>query len=952
MNRDKFRRYSRKRPADHLESERVAKKTKYTSTYRQHINNEQQNTTREWQSENKNCNNILPSVDELHQEPGISPHVQPHIVKGNYKSWQHYLDTQFNLLKEDFVAPLRKKIHDYREEFNIDQQATFTEMVLNEHGILLSVEFKAPQNVNWSQNLINGTLLCFSLDNFDTIIFATVINQKDQCQNKIQVKMESDIGELSMLGLNENNITHSQEYAVIEAPAHYETYYHFLSSLKSINPNKMPFKNYLIDFNYHKMRHPYYLSRNSIFSMAEVLQFKKDSHHPANFNIFKRWPSHEITGLNESQIKALQMALTHKVALIQGPPGTGKTFIGEKIVETLLINKTKWYSQNSSPILVVCYTNHALDQFLEKIVKIKNKLANSEKSCKNTLTHTIKIVRLGGGCKSDKVEECLIKHLNSKKVQETDKRNVKTTASHITKRYFSLRTKLAKTSKKIKKLMELLVDNNPPWIEDLFEFIAPVHVNQLSKLHEKNCIKVWLNQKQYYHHNICEGEQLIDSNNWLERTGYALHDINNQENKKDFAVVKVKNSQFKYVESQIAYTTAEVENIFDINVLSLHERKKLYHYWIRRYHNSLYNEICSLIGKFKEDHAEFIEVHNKKDAELLQGTTIIGMTNTGAAKHRHLLEKLKPKIVIVEEAAEVLESHIIPCLTSATEHLILIGDHKQLQPKPHEHQLACKYNLNISLFERLILHNIPSVELTVQYRMRPEIAGLICPHIYSNLQNAEKVTQYKNIRGIKTNIYFFNHKYKESLKPNSHSYFNAREADLVVGLCNYLLKLDYEPRKITVLAAYASQVTQLQKLILDSAVNPQVSQTEEVFEDEQFVTIKTVDNYQGEENDIIILSLVRNNDDDDPGFLKFNNRVCVALSRARKGLYCFGNFDLLYKCKSEKPDKIPVWQKILDDLKNKNQIGSALKLCCVNHPELVTTIKQPDDFQRSFRRWL
>ena len=55
------------------------------------------------------------------------------------------------------------------------------------------------------------------------------------------------------------------------------------------------------------------------------------------------------------------------------------------------------------------------------------------------------------------------------------------------------------------------------------------------------------------------------------------------------------------------------------------------------------------------------------------------------------------------------------------------------------------------------------------------------------------------------------------------------------------------------------------------------------------VLIKTVDSYQGEENDIVILSLVRSNHFEQIGFLKASNRVCVALSRARNGLFIFGN---------------------------------------------------------------
>jgi len=58
--------------------------------------------------------------------------------------------------------------------------------------------------------------------------------------------------------------------------------------------------------------------------------------------------------------------------------------------------------------------------------------------------------------------------------------------------------------------------------------------------------------------------------------------------------------------------------------------------------------------------------------------------------------------VIVEEAAEVLEAHIVTSLPQNTEHLILIGDHQQLKPSPTVYELAKKFNLDISLFERMV----------------------------------------------------------------------------------------------------------------------------------------------------------------------------------------------------------------------------------------------------------
>jgi Cdc6-like AAA superfamily ATPase len=68
--------------------------------------------------------------------------------------------------------------------------------------------------------------------------------------------------------------------------------------------------------------------------------------------------------------------------LIQGPPGTGKTYVGEKVVKALLKIKQSW--RHHGPILMVCYTNHALDQFLKLISK-----------------ETSKFIRIGGRCSKD-----------------------------------------------------------------------------------------------------------------------------------------------------------------------------------------------------------------------------------------------------------------------------------------------------------------------------------------------------------------------------------------------------------------------------------------------------------------------------------------------------------------------------------------------------------------------
>jgi superfamily I DNA and/or RNA helicase len=85
------------------------------------------------------------------------------------------------------------------------------------------------------------------------------------------------------------------------------------------------------------------------------------------------------------------------------------------------------------------------------------------------------------------------------------------------------------------------------------------------------------------------------------------------------------------------------------------------------------------------------------------------------------------QIVVVEEAGEVFEAHVLASLSRATEHLILVGDHEQLRPKPNRYELQAisgrRLDLDVSLFERLArTPTFPRATLAIQRRMRPDIS--------------------------------------------------------------------------------------------------------------------------------------------------------------------------------------------------------------------------------------
>ena len=103
------------------------------------------------------------------------------------------------------------------------------------------------------------------------------------------------------------------------------------------------------------------------------------------------------------------------------------------------------------------------------------------------------------------------------------------------------------------------------------------------------------------------------------------------------------------------------------------------------------------------------------------------MTVTRAAMSTQILQHMKPDIIIVEEAAEVLEANMLGSLfigNNPETHIVMIGDHKQLRPAVACEDLELENRLDLSLFERLVNNNIPCATLTHQRRMHEALTPL------------------------------------------------------------------------------------------------------------------------------------------------------------------------------------------------------------------------------------
>jgi helicase required for RNAi-mediated heterochromatin assembly 1 len=372
-------------------------------------------------------------------------------------------------------------------------------------------------------------------------------------------------------------------------------------------------------------------------------------------------------------------------------------------------------------------------------------------------------------------------------------------------------------------------------------------------------------------------------------------------------------------------------------------RGSLYNYFIGEIKARARAALRELGVRYAIEAQRFKYGRMERDLDILKDQKVIGMTTTGLNKYRALVHALSPRVVIIEEAAEALEAPVVAgaCVESL-QHLILVGDHQQLRPSCSVHDLKGEpFHLDISLFERLIDNGLPFKMLKTQRRMIPEIRRLLYPIYGNQIQDHELVkTRSKDIPGMAVNSFLWAHREPEH-KDASMSTANDAEAEMLVGHCCYLIANGVSAKKITILTFYNAQKQWIEKLVRQKAKEAAhgLGYSSLSFDG---IKIATVDSYQGEENDIILLSLVRSNEKGTLGFSGVPNRICVALSRARIGLYIYCNIHLFADHSQEWNDVY----SIMSGRGTKSHVGYELPLICSQHRN-VTKIKNAMDWQRN-----
>lgn len=292
--------------------------------------------------------------------------------------------------------------------------------------------------------------------------------------------------------------------------------------------------------------------------------------------------------------------------------------------------------------------------------------------------------------------------------------------------------------------------------------------------------------------------------------------------------------------------------------------------------------------------------HNAK--ELIKKTRVVCCTLFGSIGE--CITDNKFNKVIIDEACQANEILSIYPLNNFCDQLVLIGDDKQL-PASVFSKRALEKGLGFSLFERLKSIGYNTTLLDEQYRMHPSISKFSSIFFYEGkLKNGPNTQKLSEIKGFSWPNKEMRWVFIDSGRFNSYetvdktSFYNTQEIDLILTIVQNQIVEKFNFNDLGVITPYDSQ-----KFKLKEAINNK-------FGNLISFDIDTVDGYQGMEKELIIISLVRANEEGKLGFLTDYRRLNVSLTRASRGLVIIGNVKTL--------ERDQVYQTLIDHAKKHN----------------------------------
>ena len=265
--------------------------------------------------------------------------------------------------------------------------------------------------------------------------------------------------------------------------------------------------------------------------------------------------------------------------------------------------------------------------------------------------------------------------------------------------------------------------------------------------------------------------------------------------------------------------STELEQVWD---MATPLRQEYFAKWAKAMIEEKVVRVGALAEEFNTQQEAIDDLFNTGKGDLLRTKRVIACTTTAAAMQQKLIRAANPDVILVEEAGEILESHVLTA--SSVKALILIGDHKQLRPKVNNYALTVRkedgYDLDVSLFERLVKQGFKFSTLKKQHRMHPVISSFPRALTYPELEDDPKTSDRDAICGLQGRVIFVNHEHPETEQQGlsdrrdagvKASKQNDFEALMVLKMVKYLAQQGYGTDKMVVLTPYLGQLRLLRQ---------------------------------------------------------------------------------------------------------------------------------------------
>ncbi|KAH6630609.1 P-loop containing nucleoside triphosphate hydrolase protein [Chaetomium sp. MPI-SDFR-AT-0129] len=900
----------------------------------------------------------FPTAAEMLQEKSDFDKLPKNPVDVPWASKMEYLTAQYEILRMEAVEGLRHSVQSFAsrhrrdipmdDDFtNVYSQVRVKEYVLTNIGPVARVSFslRSKFRILWQQSkrLQPGSIVALSpkSDGFKKICKIATIAQRPYEDGLDQ---NPPVVDILWTDPNDAVIDPNMEFVMLESLfGYFESARHSLIGLQHAGKTDSPIDKYLTG-SHTTDTVPTFVLDNPRMDLSSVAGKATEDDSEAVEELKTRDMVNDgeppglqdLTYMDESQLSGLYRVVSKELAIVQGPPGTGKTFTSVEALKVMVANRRK---RRGPPIIVAAQTNHALDQILVHCI---NAGAN--------------VLRLGGRTQNE-----LIKPRTLFELRNECGKNQIPADNKLARIDHDRRTNAGK----IQELVDGLFSDRLLDPEMLLEFgiiTKQQHdslVDDSMESHEAMDVHgpfaLWL------------GDSLIPARIREDRHPTVL-EVTEAEVRRDLPEFECEKDE-------------DLENIADDNEALFRlrgPRIQLEHTWSGKdpanlaswgravnralQNDDLYNIDINLRGavyqhfqarllevmspKFTALIAENMELCQKRKAFKFLGNTqvvrklridIVGCTTTGLTKYRGCLAAMQPESLLIEEAAETREANIVSALYPCIQQLVLVGDHKQLAPKCDIQRLGDPpHNINVSLFQRMVNLDMPYVMLKQQRRMKPELRHILnpfYPELYDH-PSVRKINERPDVLGMGgRNLWLFDHTWPED-RDSDASKFNELEAEMLTNFFAYLVANGTPAHRITVLTFYKGQCKVLKRKLRR---HPSIMGA--VF------NVCTVDSYQGEENDIILLSLVRSPQLDRSyavGFLEDERRAVVAISRARRGFYVFGNVDNILNAHQA---SYHLWYKICSGFAEQGYIDRdrGLPLVCQPHNKQIW-VKELEDW--------